>query len=162
MNNKKLITSLIFIVVLVVGFMAYQVVFNNNPQSGFSEARNIVATVYKSPTCGCCGVYASYMKKEGYDVISKNVQDMSVVKQELGVPYELESCHTMEVEGYVVEGHIPEIAIQKLLIEKPNIKGIGMSGMPSGSPGMPGLKMEDFVIYEINHEGFKGDVFMTI
>ena len=162
MNNKTLITVLIFVAVGIVGFMAYQVSPNDSARPEFSESKDIIATVYKSPTCGCCGVYASYIKKEGYKVDTKNIQDMSVIKQELGVPYELESCHTMEIGGYVVEGHIPEVAIQKLLVEKPDIKGIGMPGMPSGSPGMPGPKTEDFVIYEINHEGTKGDIFMTI
>jgi len=67
-----------------------------------------------------------------------------------------------KIDGYVVEGHIPEEAVQKLLAEKPDIKGIGMAGMPSGSPGMPGPKTSDFVIYEITHEGTKGNIFITI
>jgi len=162
MTNKTLITILILVVVGVVGFMAYQASPNDKVRTESSGGKNIVATVYKSPTCGCCGVYASYMKNEGYNIETKNIQDMSSIKQELGVPYELESCHTMEIGGYVVEGHIPELAIQKLLAEKPDIKGIGMPGMPSGSPGMPGPKNGDFVIYEITHDGAKGDVFMTI
>ena len=87
---------------------------------------------------------------------------MGLVKKKLGVPSELESCHTMEISGYVIEGHMPEEAIQKLLVENPNIKGIGLAGMPAGSPGMPGPKTSDFVIYEITHEGSRGDVFMVI
>lgn len=162
MNNKTLITVLILVAVGIVGFMAYQVSPNDSARPEFSEGKDIIATVYQSPTCGCCGPYASYIKKEGYKVDTKNIQDMSVIKQELGVPSELETCHTMEIGGYVVEGHIPEVAIEKLLVEKPDIKGIGMPGMPSGSPGMPGPKTEDFVIYEINHEGTKGDIFITI
>ena len=162
MTNKTLITILILVAVGIVGVMAYQVSPNDKARTESSGGKNIVATVYKSPTCGCCGVYVSYMKKEGYGIETKNIQDMSSIKQELGVPYELESCHTMEIGGYIVEGHIPELAIQKLLAEKPDIKGIGMPGMPSGSPGMPGSKNGDFVIYEITHEGAKGDIFMTI
>lgn len=159
MNNKFLITFLVIVVIGVVGFMVSQ----SKPEDKISsEGNNIAAVVYKSPTCGCCGVYASYMKKEGYDVQTENVVNMSVIKEDLGVPYELESCHTMEVEGYVVEGHIPEEAIQKLLAERPDIKGIGMAGMPSGSPGMPGPKNEDFMIYQINHDGTVGDLFMKI
>lgn len=159
MNTKTLIIVLALVVVGIVGFMATQTGSDN---TAFSDANSVVATVYKSPTCGCCGVYTSYMKKEGYSVVAKNVQDMSVIKRDLGVPYELESCHTMEIGGYVVEGHVPEEAIAKLLAEKPDTKGIGMPGMPSGSPGMPGPKTDDFVIYEITHEGSKGNVFMTI
>lgn len=159
MNSKLTITILVVVALAIVGVMATQ---KESTTSTTSSQKSVVATVYKSPTCGCCGVYASYMKKEGYDVITKDVQDMTTIKQQFGVPYELESCHTTEVGGYVVEGHIPEEAIAKLLSEKPDIKGIGMPGMPSGSPGMPGPKNEDYVIYEITHEGTKGDIFMTI
>ncbi len=155
-------TILVLVVVGVVGLTLYQAFPNDKARTGFSESKNIVATVYQSPACGCCGVYASYMKRGGYDVETKNVWDMSSVKSELDVPYELGSCHTMEVGGYVVEGHIPEMAIQKLLAEKPDIKGIGMPGMPSGSPGMPGLKTGGFIIHEITHDGAKGNVFMII
>jgi len=159
MNSKLLIAVLVIVVVGVIGFMSTQ---SGSTNKTASQENSVVATVYKSPSCGCCGVWASYMKKEGYEVETKNIQDMSAIKQELGVPYELESCHTAEVGGYVVEGHIPNEAIQKLLVEKPDIKGIGMPGMPSGSPGMPGPKTDDFVIYEINHDGTKGDIFMII
>ncbi|MDP3989373.1 MAG: DUF411 domain-containing protein [bacterium] len=118
--------------------------------------------LHKSPTCGCCGVYGSYIKKMGGDVEVHNTNDMDSVKEELGVPNELLSCHTMEVGGYVVEGHIPFEAIQKLLTEKPDIRGIGMPGMPQGAPGMPGSQQEDFVIYEIDHEGNAHNVFVTL
>lgn len=159
--KKIIITILGIAIITVVGFVTIQKTLSRD-DSALSEEEHIVATIYKSPTCGCCGVYASYMKKEGYDVETKNVGDLSAIKRELGVPNDLESCHTMEVEGYVVEGHIPEEAVQKLLMEKPDIKGIGMAGMPAGSPGMPGPKTEDFVIYEINHDGTTGPVFVTI
>ena len=156
--NKIFISGLGVILILVLGYM----VFQTRGGQVVRESNGIIATIYKSPTCGCCGVYTSYMKGEGYDVVSENVADMSVIKKELGVPYELESCHTMEVGGYVVEGHVPEEAVQKLLTERPDIKGIGMAGMPSGSPGMPGPKNEPFEIYEINHDGTVGEMFMTI
>ena len=158
MNTKNLTVLLGMAAFGILGFMIYQVLPTDN-----SEQNNgILATVYKSPTCGCCGVWATYMKKEGYQVLTEDVVDMSTVKERLEVPYELESCHTSEIAGYVVEGHVPNEAIEKLLSEKPDIKGIGMAGMPSGSPGMPGPKTEDFVIYEITHEGVKGDIFTTI
>lgn len=121
----------------------------------------IPLTLYKSPYCGCCGGWGQYMSAHGYDVESVNMEDMSTVKSDYDIPSELESCHTSVVEGYVVEGHIPNEAIEKLLAERPDIKGIGMAGMPSGSPGMPGIK-EDFMIYEINHDGTKGELFMKL
>lgn len=161
MNSKALLIGLVVIVVGIIGFMTTTTQSSSSNETSL-EKNGVVVTVYKSPTCGCCGVWASYMKKEGYEIETQNIQDMSTIKQELGIPYELESCHTAEVGGYVVEGHIPNEAIEKLLAERPDIKGIGMPGMPSGSPGMPGPKTDDFVIYEINHDGAKGDIFMTI
>ena len=76
------------------------------------------------------------------------------------IPSELESCHTTEVAGYFVEGHVPVEAIDKLLEEKPDIDGIALPGMPAGSPGMGGLKTEDFVIYALK-DG-EASVFMTL
>ncbi|MEX2515234.1 MAG: DUF411 domain-containing protein [Candidatus Paceibacterota bacterium] len=157
MNNKVIIAGLVVVVVAMGGFLLSQ---TSAPQS--SEAAVAVVTLHKSPYCGCCGVYGSYLEGLDYAVEVRDIEDMASVKERFGVPYELESCHTMEVAGYVIEGHIPEAAIQKLLEEKPDIKGIGMAGMPSGSPGMPGPKNGEFVIYEITQDGEKGDVFMRI
>jgi len=61
---------------------------------------------------------------------------MDEVKQRLGVPAELMSCHTAEVDGYVLEGHVPAAAILRLLAERPDAKGLAVPGMPAGSPGM--------------------------
>lgn len=158
MKSNLLIGVLAVAVIAIVGVMATQAFSQNNSVSEVVAT----ATLYKSPSCSCCGQYTAYMKEEGYVIDVKDVDDMSVIKEQYGVPYELESCHTMEVEGYVVEGHVPEEAVQKLLAERPDIKGIGMAGMPSGSPGMPGSKTADFVIYEITHDGEKDNVFMTI
>lgn len=159
MQNKIVTLVLIVAIVVLAGLILLD---KETEQAVVVDGEQIVATVYKSPTCGCCGVYASYLKKEGYEVDVENTQDMSAIKQRFGVPYELESCHTMEIDGYVVEGHIPEAVVHKLLTERPDIKGIGMQGMPSGSPGMPGPKNDDFIIYEINHDGTQGDIFETI
>jgi hypothetical protein len=163
MKNNTLIAVLIIVLFIIVGFMVLgSSASDKKSADSFGETTGTVAKIYKSPSCGCCGVYATYMKREGYEVEIEDVEDLSAIKQRLGVPYELESCHTTEVGGYVVEGHIPEEAIQKLLSEKPDIKGIGMAGMPSGSPGMPGPKTSDFVIYEINNDGTRGDIFVIL
>lgn len=161
MKGNLLVGILAVAAVGIVGAMALQVFLGQNIGAEAPHS-SLVATIYKSPSCGCCGQYAAYLEEEGYGVQVEGVADMSAIKQAYGVPYELESCHTMEIAGYVVEGHVPDAAVQKLLADKPDIKGIGMAGMPSGSPGMPGPKTADFVIYEITHEGAKGNVFMTI
>jgi len=96
---------------------------------------------YKSGSCGCCGIHASYLQRQGdLDVKITEMQSISGIKQKYGIPSELESCHTAIIGGYVVEGHMPLEVIDKLLIEKPDIKGIALPGMPLGSPGMPGAK----------------------
>lgn len=161
--KSNLVVALLAVAALsVIGVMAYQSLGMKDAEETLSEAKGVSATLYKSPSCGCCGEYTAYLGGEGYSIEVKLEQDMSAVKERFSIPYELESCHTMEVGGYVVEGHVPEVAIEKLLAEKPDIKGIGMGGMPSGSPGMPGPKNEEFVIYEIEHSGEKGEIFMTI
>ncbi|MDP4008933.1 MAG: DUF411 domain-containing protein [bacterium] len=111
------------------------------------------AVVFQDPSCGCCGVYAEYLQRAGVLVERNKTSNMGAIKTEYGIPYELSSCHTTVVGGYVVEGHIPLEAIEKLLEEKPNILGIAMPGMPSGSPGMPGPKTETWTIYALERDG---------
>ena len=120
---------------------------------GASVPSGIKATIFKSPGCGCCDVYSQYMGKEGYAVDMNTVDNMGEIKRKLNVPPQLQSCHTSEIEGYFVEGHVPNEAIAKLLAEKPDIAGIALPGMPSGSPGMPGKKSGTWVIYAVQHDG---------
>lgn len=93
-------------------------------------------TVYKSPTCGCCAKWVEHMKKAGFDVTVTDTDNVSLIKAEHKVPSNLAACHTALVNGYVVEGHVPEDAIRKMLAEKPKIAGIAVAGMPMGAPGM--------------------------
>ena len=116
--------------------------------------------VYKSPTCGCCSEYVSYLKSNGFNVKTVLVDDMASIKQKYGVPSNLESCHTAIFGNYFVEGHVPIEAIEKMLVEKPKINGISLPDMPPGSPGMPGIKGEPFKIYSITDDGY--DVFKNI
>ena len=114
-----------------------------------ARADTISATMYKNPQCGCCEQYAKYLRRNGFNVTVKETHNMSLISRQNGVPEKLAGCHTMLVGGYVVEGHVPVSAINKLLAERPNIKGISLPGMPEGSPGMTGQKAEPFIIYEI-------------
>ncbi len=118
--------------------------------------------VYKSNTCGCCSVYVDYLKSKGsLNVEVVNLADLSEIKSRYSIPSMLQSCHTTVIGDYFVEGHIPIEAVQKLIAEKPDIMGIAMPGMPSGSPGMPGSKTGDFIIYGVKKDGTY-DTFMTI
>ena len=93
-------------------------------------------TVYKSPTCGCCAKWVEHMKKAGFDLAVTDTDNVSLIKAEHKVPSNLAACHTAIVNGYVVEGHVPEDVIRKMLAEKPKISGIAVAGMPMGAPGM--------------------------
>jgi hypothetical protein len=118
-------------------------------------------TVYKSPSCGCCGLYADYLNSKGLDAKVEERGDLTPIKKKYGVPQSVQSCHTTIIGGYFVEGHIPVEAIAKLLEEQPDIKGIAMPGMPSGSPGMPGSKTEEWVIFAVKDDGSREE-FMRI
>jgi hypothetical protein len=98
----------------------------------------VEAVLYRSPTCGCCAGYAEFLQQQGATVKVVNTHDMAPVKARLGVPASAQSCHTVEMAGYVIEGHVPLAALEDLLAERPDIDGIALPGMPSGTPGMPG------------------------
>lgn len=105
---------------------------------------------YRSPTCGCCLSWVSYMKTRGYKIESIDVtnEELDVIKEQQGVPESLYACHTTVVNDgqYFIEGLVPEETITSFFEEQPETKGIGLPGMPSGSPGMPGAKTEPFNI----------------
>ncbi|MDF9821405.1 MULTISPECIES: DUF411 domain-containing protein [Rhizobium] len=93
-------------------------------------------TVYKDPNCGCCHEWAKAMAEAGYSVDLRNTDDLAAVKARLRVPAEMEGCHSAVVEEYYLEGHIPLDAVQRLLRERPPVRGLAVPGMPSGSLGM--------------------------
>jgi hypothetical protein len=116
-------------------------------------AEPIAATLYKSPQCSCCEGYAAYLRDNGFTVDVKPSNDLAQISADAGVPAEMEGCHTMFVDGYVVDGHVPVGVIRKLLSERPKIAGITLPGMPMGSPGMVGEKTGPFTIYAVTKDG---------
>lgn len=125
----------------------------NAAEANIAVNAPLKAVVYKSPSCGCCGNYVSYLKRQGYDVEVVQTQDMDSIKERYEIPRDMHSCHTTVIGDYAVEGHIPLEAVDKLLAERPDIRGIAMPGMPSGSPGMPGPKLGAFVIHGMARDG---------
>lgn len=93
-------------------------------------------TVTRDPNCGCCGNWVAHVRTAGFPVEVIEVADVAPLKTRLGVPDALASCHTAEIGGYVVEGHVPAEAIKRLLAERPKATGLAVAGMPVGSPGM--------------------------
>lgn len=103
-------------------------------------------TVHKDPNCGCCGGWVEHLERSGFQTRIIETPEINRVRARLGVPYELAACHTAEAGGYLIEGHVPAKAIEKLLTERPKARGLAVPGMPSGSPGMPGEHEEYAVI----------------
>jgi hypothetical protein len=94
-------------------------------------------TVYKDPSCGCCTKWVAHLRASGLHPDVHDRPDMDVLKDSLGVPTALRSCHTAVVGRYVIEGHVPASDMQRLIASAPKgIIGIAVPGMPAGSPGM--------------------------
>lgn len=92
--------------------------------------------VYRDPSCGCCGAWADHVRASGFTAEIIETDAMNQIKRKLGVPQSLASCHTAQVEDYVIEGHVPAVAIKRLLTERVRAKGLAVAGMPIGSAGM--------------------------
>ncbi|KRR28432.1 DUF411 domain-containing protein [Bradyrhizobium retamae] len=103
-----------------------------------AAAANPVVIVHKDPNCSCCSGWADHLRAAGFPVEVHDAADLAPSKQQHGIPPELAACHTAVVSGYAIEGHVPALAIQHLLAERPNAKGLAVPGMPVGSPGMEG------------------------
>lgn len=140
--NKNILFIISFIIIGVGLFMG--VGTSNNAASADA------ITVYKSPNCGCCVEHSAYLRSQGFDVNIVIEDDMDSIKEKYNIPGNMQSCHTAIFGDYFVEGHMPIEAIDKLLEEKPDIDGIALPAMPSGSPGMPGIKLEPFDIYQLS------------
>ena len=150
--NKKIIIA-VAVIVTASGLYLFQ-----NPREVRGEME-----IYMGENCQCCDVYANVMSRD-YDIEKKVLSnaELGELKRGWGVPQDLASCHTTIIDGYLVEGHVPMEAIENLRDQGSDIEGIGMPGMPAGSPGMGGFKSEAFRIYEIPEKNKKGNLFMEI
>lgn len=142
-GSGKLMTWLLLGITLTAGGMLLI-----SPQAGANDV-----VVYKSPTCGCCKEWVSHLQENGFAVEVRDRQDMQQVKTELGVPGNLQSCHTASVSGYVVEGHVPASDIKRLLKERPAVVGLTAPGMPMGSPGMEGPRKDPYDVLTFQRGG---------
>jgi hypothetical protein len=109
-------------------------------------------TVHKDPTCGCCSGWVRHLQNAGFVTNVIETRDLDAVKGQLGVPDDLAACHTAQLADYVIEGHVPAVALKRLLAEKPKATGLAVPGMPVGSPGMEGGPPEryDVMLFESN------------
>jgi hypothetical protein len=109
------------------------------PLALLASAEGAVAAtllVTKTAFCGCCRVWVERMKAAGFRVEVKNVESVTPTARKLGVPDKLRSCHTSQIGGYAIEGHVPAADIKRLLAQRPKAAGISVPGMVAGTPGM--------------------------
>ncbi|GGK54802.1 DUF411 domain-containing protein [Salinarimonas ramus] len=125
--------------------------------SGAVAETNRTMIVHKDPNCGCCGAWVDHVRAAGFEVEVRETSLMHEIKAELGVPDDLLSCHSAEVDGYVLEGHVPVSAIEAVLAQRPDVVGVAVPGMPMGSPGMdaPGMAAEPYEVVLFGEEGVR-------
>jgi hypothetical protein len=112
-------------------------------------------TVYKTEGCGCCKLWVQHLLAAGFAVQVHDLDNLAAVKERVGVPPAKGSCHTAEVEGYFVEGHVPAADIKRLLRDRPRAKGLTVPGMPLGSPGMevPSGQVDPYEVLLVGQDG---------
>lgn len=111
--------------------------------------------VYKNDSCGCCKLWVQHLSHFGFPVTVHDVDNLNAVKQRVGVPFGKGSCHTAEVGGYFIEGHVPAQDIARLLRDRPKAKGLTVPGMPAGSPGMevPSGEIQSYDVLLVGADG---------
>jgi hypothetical protein len=152
--KTKLFPLMAIFVILSIGCISQEGKIENQVEPGSK------IIIYKSASCNCCNQYIDYLKENGFQVETINSQDMVSIKNNYNIPQEMQSCHTAVIGDYFIEGHVPLEAVNKLLTEKPSVDGIALPGMPSGSPGMPGVKSGSFTIYSLS--GGRASVFLKL
>ena len=127
------------------------------PCTGFAAVSSVI--LHKDPNCGCCSSWGDAFTKVGYSVRTVEEPDMDQVKERLKVPLSVRACHTAEIEGYFIEGHVPIDAVRRLLDERPPLVGLAVAGMPMGSLGMGGSP-EPYDVIAIPRDG--GDMYVYL
>lgn len=162
--NRLLSTALAAIVLLVLSTAACEPAADAETSTDQPAAMQVADAgisdsdfvVYKSPTCGCCTGWVEHLREAGHEVETVDVADpaqLQGMKRGGGVPADLGSCHTAVVEGYTIEGHVPAESIERLLRERPDIKGLAVPGMPIGSPGMEGPNPQRYEVIAFTEDG---------
>ncbi|MDP3936745.1 MAG: DUF411 domain-containing protein [Deltaproteobacteria bacterium] len=114
-----------------------------------------IVVVYDSPTCRCCARWVEHLHDQGVPTIVYQEADMERIKDRLGVPKAMRSCHTAQVGEYLIEGHVPAEDLKRLLAERPNVAGLAVPGMPLSTPGMamPGAPIEPYDVVAFQKDG---------
>ena len=119
-----------------------------------AAAETLRGTLYKDPNCPCCEGHAAYLKERGIELDIEPVENIAMFSRAAGIPSAYLGCHTILLDGYVIEGHINLELIQRLLRERPaDVVGISLPGMPTGVPGMGGPYDGPYDVYAIKKNG---------
>lgn len=111
--------------------------------------------VHKNESCSCCAGWVEHMKRSGFKVEVRNEDNLGPIKESVGIPVAMGSCHTAQIGRYFVEGHVPAEDVKRFLAEQPDAKGLTVPGMPAGSPGMelPSGKVQPYDVYIVAKDG---------
>jgi hypothetical protein len=126
------------------------------PAAAWAQPRTYDIVMHRAGGCGCCRAWAEHLQRTSrFRATTIDETDMQAVKRRLGVPADLTSCHTGEVEGFVIEGHVPADNILRLLSERPSgVRGLAVPGMPIGSPGMEsGERRDPYQVFAFRADG---------
>ena len=157
---KNFFRSITILVLFISLFYSFNFIEDKENASAKINNKKLSVEVFKTPSCGCCYGYVLFLEKEKFNVKQTDMRSLHSIKQKYNIPLEMQSCHTTIMGRYFIEGHVPLEAVNKLLKEQPDIDGIALPGMPIGTPGMPGIKEEPFVVYQLIDGKFS--IFMTI
>jgi hypothetical protein len=152
--SKKIFTKRSFLNTLFFSGILFANSINANKSIALTKENIDIPKIvsYRSASCGCCKKWINHLRDSGFQVIDKIVEDVSVIKNQYQIPYNLRSCHSAQISNYMIEGHVPIQSINKLLRENPSISGIAVPGMPLGSPGM---EMHSHVSHSHDYQNYK-------
>jgi hypothetical protein len=124
-------------------------------QLPFLQTGGTPITVYKSKSCGCCANWVDYLRGAGFSPTVFDQEDMDSIKDSLGVPSELRSCHTAVLDRYLIEGHVPVADMRRLVAGRSKLQGLAVPGMPQGTPGMAaeGAPIQGFEVIGFSAQG---------
>jgi hypothetical protein len=141
--NKTWFALLACTLICVCGFARAADRHDDDTQPTKTTGYRPSIVVYKNHHCDCCVKWVEYLEAHRFNVRVVNVDDLGKEKARVGIPKGKDACHTAEIEGYFIEGHVPADDIKRLIKLKPDAKGLTVPGMPIGSPGMEQGKRRD-------------------
>lgn len=137
------------------GNMAASQAATESQDAAAMAADPLLVVVHKNESCSCCKLWVEHLKQSGFHVKVHDVSNLGPIKERVGIPYGKGSCHTAQVGGYFVEGHVPATDIKRLLAEHPDAKGLTVPAMPVGSPGMeaPSGQVQPYGVFLVSKDG---------